>query len=422
VANQVWIGNAAQVAQVDQLTVGGTPATGLTYTVALGFGTGKVVTYTAVSTDTTTTVATALQQALSSSLYPEFKEVVWSNPAAGKVNGTAQTAGVPFTLTAGGTGTLTRTALTPSSGPNDALMPANWSTGTLPASGDSIYFQATTISVLFNLQALAAITPAYIGSDASYTGRIGLPVNNANGYREYRPRFLQFAGATAVAIGQGSGQGSGKIQLDFQAGTYALSQWLAAGSVEPGMPAVQIKGGSASSSINIYKGTLGLALLAGETATVPTLNIDYVTNQRSDAVVTAGAGATLTNVKMSGGQLTALCAVPNLTSNGGTTTIETGSMTTATLNYAGSQAPPSTLNFIPAAAQTITTLVLGNNAVLDCSGTLQTVTITNSTLYAGCTINAPSGNVAMTNAGSIPDGQAADVTLNLGVGRTVKVA
>lgn len=423
-ANQIFLGSAAAIAQVTSLTVGGTAANGQVYSVTMGFGAGKTVSYTATGTDTNTTIATALQKLLAASQFPEFLEEGWTNPSTAVIYATMLTAGVPFTLScsATGTGTLTQATVTANSGPSDVSIASNWSTGTLPVTGDTIYFQNCNVAALYNLQALSAVDPANIYCDASMTAAIGLPVNNANGYREYRQRFLQFTGCSGIVeIGLGQGQGSGKIQLDFQSGNFTANIYKSATSSETGMPAVQLKGGAGTTVINHNKGTLGIALTAGETATVPTLNINYVNNQAGDAQVWTGPGCTLTTVNMGGGQLSSRCAVPTLNSTGGQATLYAGNMTAANLENAGQGAPNSTLYYCPPAGGTISSYSIGDGCLLDCSLTQEPVTLTGGTLYAGSTINAPDGNVTMTNAASIPDGQASDITLNLGNNRTIKV-
>lgn len=421
-ATQSWLGNAPAIAQVISIVVGGTAATGQTYSIKMGLNNAKVVAYTWNGSDTNTQIATALQALLASTLFPEFLEVLWTNPSAGTILATGQTAGVPFTITctASGTGTLTPTTTTANSGPSDVAIASNWSQGTLPVTGDQIFLQNNSVPLLYNLQQLGAITPALFQADSSNTAAVGLPATNSNGYREYRTRFLQFTGCTNVMIGQGGGQSSGKIMLDFQSGTYAAEIYNAASSTETGVPAIQLKGGSGSSSCYVAKGTVGLALIAGETAQTA-LVMDYVNNQASDSQLTTGAGCTLVSVEKNGGVLNAYSDVPGLTSYAGVTTVYTGSMSTVNLYSANVKNPPQNVLYYNGGG-TITNNTVEDGCTLDLSGSNGTVTLTNSTWYAGSTINAPAGNVAMTNAASIPDGQASDVKANLGVNRTLKVA
>src|SRR5437868_4407821 len=119
-----WRGDAPAVAQVDNFTVSAT-ANGAVFTVTCN---GKTVTYTAVNSDTTTTVATALLALLNATTIPEFQEVAWTS-STNILSGTAATIGKPFTITAGATGggTFSRSAVVVSSGPNDVSVTKNWS-------------------------------------------------------------------------------------------------------------------------------------------------------------------------------------------------------------------------------------------------------------------------------------------------------
>lgn len=420
-SNVVWRGDASAIAQVNTLTVGGAPAAGQVYSVTIN---GKVISYTAIGGDTNATIATALAALLAATTAPpEFREITWADQGSGVITATAATAGIPFTntSTATGTGTLATVIATANSGPNDLGLASNWSTGSLPGNGDAIYFQDSNADALYNTDALAAVAPVLIQIDASYTGSIGLPYTNTNGYIEYRPRYLQFAGWTLANIGQGQGNGSGKIQLDAQANDHTTNIWkTASSSSETGMPCVLIKGGSTATKINLQKGLLGVALFAGETAVLPALNLGYVSAVASDAQAWLGSGCTLTTVTKTGGKLYSQTAVPTLVQYAGTTTLITGNMTTCTQNRSSNNTS-NVVSYCPPTGGTITTHTAQAGCALDVSGTEGTVTLTNATWYAGATINGPGGNLAMTNHASIPDGQASDVTLNLGPGRHVLV-
>lgn len=329
-------------------------------------------------------------------------------------------------LTFTDTGALTPAGALPTintsvnSGPNDVAVPSNWSTGAIPVAADDIFLQGSSSSLLYSLSALAAVTPTSITIDATFTGQIGLPYSNPNGYVEYRPRYLQFTGSSGnVIIGRGSGSGSGKIQLDFQGGNYTAFIWNTATSSETGVPALLLKGGSGATTLYVMRGSVGVAVFAGETANLSGgLNISYVTNVVGDATVTCGPGATLATINKSGGTLTVNSAVTTLTQYAGTFTQQKGNIATFNL-YENSAGNPNSV-FIRDGI-TVTTNVVQKGCVLDCSGTLQTVTLTNSTWYAGATITAPAGNLVMTNAASVPDGVTSDVTINMGVNKTVKV-
>lgn len=128
-------GDALAVAQLDTLTVGGTPAVNQVYSVTIN---GKVVSYTATGTDTNSTIALALANAMTASAIREFGEVLWAQDSGttNQINATAQTAGRPFTVaavSATGTGTLTHAAVTANTGPWNWDQPLNWTLGRIPA-------------------------------------------------------------------------------------------------------------------------------------------------------------------------------------------------------------------------------------------------------------------------------------------------
>src|SRR6516225_9532254 len=123
-----WRGDAPAVAQVQTVTIG-TNDVSTTYKVTIN---GKTVSVPGDAGGASAT-ATDLANAFKASTVPqEFAEIAWG--AAGNVvTGTAAKLGRPFTLAAsatGGTGTISTTITTANSGPNDASVPANWSSGT----------------------------------------------------------------------------------------------------------------------------------------------------------------------------------------------------------------------------------------------------------------------------------------------------
>src|SRR5258708_1374747 len=119
-----WIANALAVKQVYTIQVTAYDV-GTTYKVTIN---GKVV-FTIAAGGVNAT-ATALQVALAASTIPEFLEVTWT-VATDTVTGTAVTAGKPFTAVgaaSGGTGTVSVTAVTANTGPNNWDNTANWDT------------------------------------------------------------------------------------------------------------------------------------------------------------------------------------------------------------------------------------------------------------------------------------------------------
>jgi hypothetical protein len=323
-AKQRWRGDAPAVSQINTVTVGGAAANGQVYTITIN---GKSVSYTATGVDTNTTIATSLKANLIASTIPEFSEITWANPSNGVVTGTMGTAnaGKPFTQTSGatGSGSLTTVITTPSSGPSDVSLAANWSTGLLPVAGDDLFFDLSNVSALYNLNALAGILFNSLNIPASYTGQIGLPAINGSGYLEYRPLYFQCS-ATTITIGNGPGTGSGLIKIDGQAaGNLTVLVNNTASPIEGGIGgvAVALILTGAGNLVQVSKGYVGIDTHGGEVATVANLDVSYQSNQAGDSTVIVGPGATLTNVKQTGGNLTVQSAIPNLTMEGGKCTV-----------------------------------------------------------------------------------------------------
>jgi hypothetical protein len=91
------------------------------------------------------------------------------------------------------------------------------------------------------------------------------------------------------------------------------------------MPAVTWKGTHASNAVSITRGSLGIAVIHDEAATVGTLNIGYVDSQDTDAQVIIGKGTTLGTVTKNGGVLTimeAAAAITSFTQYAGTTHLD----------------------------------------------------------------------------------------------------
>lgn len=178
-----------------------------------------------------------------------------------------------------------------------------WSTGTLPAglaTGTDYYITAvdsitgklkiatsaggTTLNITgsgsgthtIGVQ-LTAVSPLpCFFQDSRYTGHVGLPQQNENGYWEGRPRYLAIgidpAGSKTVILGQGPGSSSGLIRMDYGTDQVNLEVLGSAGSSESGVPAINILNTNSASVINVFDGELGIAYFAFETSTINRLN------------------------------------------------------------------------------------------------------------------------------------------------------
>ena len=405
-ANNLWKGDAAAVAQVVTIQVTGYDAA-TTYRITIG---NKVV--SVLGTTDAAGTASALQAALAASTIAEFQEVTWT-VSTDTVTGTAATAGVPFTATSsvsGGTGTIgSVTTTTSSAGPSHWGTAANWSLGTVPVSTDVVYVSGGA-SILYDLDQ-SAVTLGGLYVRETFTGDIGLPEYNASGYKEYRATYLKcgVTNTVGVHIGTAGGSGgSGRIKHDasnIQCSWYAHCTGTGA---EQGVPAVLLKGSHASNIANIERGSLGIAFLPGETATVATVSIGYRDSQATDADVVLGDGCTLTTVKQNGGTLSFGSSVTTLTQRGGTATARNAA-NVSTLDSKGGRLNHQSSGTVGGSAVT-----LGKDSVLDLSGDPRAKGLGNPTMYAGSSLLDPaktaSGTPAITLSGCGLD----DVTIDLG--------
>lgn len=246
-----WTGNAQAIKQVQTITVSGTWALGDTATLTIN---EKDLTVTVGSDTSTSDIAEILGRAVNGTddtpglknnesrnfngqEIPEFTEVVASY-SSNVLTLTSATAGVPFTVTrsenTAGSGALGAvTTVTAATGPNYLDNTDNWSTGSLPADGDTALFDQGSVSVLYGLTEWRTNTKKIsLTKTTDYTGSIGAPAINALGYREYRTRRLQLYDGTGVVIvrltkGVNTSTGSGSIYLD------AASQTLSGLFVDP---------------------------------------------------------------------------------------------------------------------------------------------------------------------------------------------
>lgn len=381
-ATNRWTGTAPAIAQINTITPANV-AVGNIFNLTIG---QKVISYTAAAA-TAQDVITGLVTKVNASLYPEFLEVTAADPGnAANFTLTAKVAGRPFTQTSnatGGTATLTTATTTANSGPSDISLSQNWTSGgaaQLPQAGDDVYIE-TPVPLLYNLGALAGITFNSLTVSPSFgNNAIGLPLFNPAGYFEYRPINLQMAATTSTVNCT-----SGLIRLDSQAVAVTVLVQNSGNPTEANTEPVRWKGTNAANVVQVTKGTLGIARVAGETATIATLDVGYQTNQLGDANVICGSGTTLTTITKSGGTLTINSGATTINQFAGILTVAgTGSVTTLTID-GGTCFFTSTGN--------ITTPTVGNQGTLDFSQDLRTRTAGTIQLYRGAVLNDPQKTV-----------------------------
>ena len=340
-----WEPKAGAVAQVDTVTVANTWATNDTVTLKIN---SKDLLITIGSLITTAQVATTIQEAWEGSDFtdttaavvpagggPDFIEhsQITATVASSVVTLTRDTAGVPFTMSVtevtGGSGTATEATATSATGPNHVDDIDNWSAGYLPESTssgpDDVHIDNTDVSLLYGLDQFDDTkdeTSLTIG--ANFTGDIGLPEQNAAGYKEYFPTYLQMDVA-AVLIGNGDGSGSGRIKLDFGDVTALVTVESTGSPAEFGLGAVLLKGSSANNELAVLDGFVDVATIGGETATIVTARVVSGTVNFGDGV------AAMTLLENQNGTITIRSNITACTNKGGEITIS-GTATVGTLN------------------------------------------------------------------------------------------
>jgi len=402
----VWNGDATAVAHVANASidsVDGTPANN-TFTVTIdGLAISQVG-----DTDVATTAA-ALVVLLNASTYAQFAEVTWTNPSAGNITGTADTAGVPFTATltetGAGTGAVTDFSdTTASAGPNDWSTAANWDTGAVPVDDDDVVIENSAIPIYYGLdQSAVELGSLRIEPTFTATGGIGLPRTNASGYVEYRRTALKLSATTAVI----DGSGTGRINIEWDTDDKTACTINGTGTAaETGVPPILLSGGHADNTLNVNKGTVAVGYYAGETATLTTADVGYITNQGSDATVSFGSGVTLGTLTTRGGTTTAECNTTTATNSGGTLDIA-GAATSGTLNNRG-----GTVYYT--STGTCTTLNASTGSVTDFRRNSSGRTVTNANVYSGAAIYDPAASVTWTNGLDLRECGFQDVALDLG--------
>jgi len=332
-ATRTFIAALPSIAQVETLTPGGTIVVGNTFTVTCN---GQSVVYTATDT-TAASVSAGLAAALTASTIGEFGDMTWSD-ATGTVTGTANIEGQPFTVTvskaigSGGTNlhSFSRSTTTASSSPN-SLTAANWD-GT-PASNDTLIIENLRGDILYDLDALSALTGITL-IVRNFSGSIGLPEYNSSDYNEYRPTYL-VCGITSL---QYESSGSlGKIDFSDPGGAATATVTQTGSSGIAGLESLLLKGGTSAHRVSLYtnRGSVGVAVLAGETAYIGTALVGYQTGQDSDANVRYGTGVNFSaGYTVTGGKVTSNSDVTDIVAQAGTVTVQAGAVSGTLTNQA----------------------------------------------------------------------------------------
>lgn len=399
-------GDAPAVAQVSTLTPGGTIEATDLFIMTIN---GKSLSVAAGGT-TVAAATAAIVTAWNASTIPEFAEITASDSTT-HVTLTADTAGVPFTVTVSTTEangdpadaqTFATATTTTSGGPSHWDDAKNWTLGAVPANTDDVVIENSDVDLLYGLDQ-NGVTLTSLTINKSFTGDLGLPRINASGstsYAEYREQYLKI-NATTITIGRGDGSGSGRLKINTQAAQTTITVQDTASAAESDLTAVIWKGTHASNAVTVNGGSFGASMFGGETATIATLR------RSGSATVVCTSGVSLTTVTTDGdgGSMTINSAATTVTQKAGTLNVY-GSGAYTTLNVEG-----GTCNYQSTGA--VTTLNATNDALVDYSGDSRSRTVTNANVYGNATINDPNKTVTWSNGINLQQ-RGIGGTINLG--------
>ncbi len=329
----------------------------------------------------------------------------------------AEMTGSGASLTGVGSQTFTTSVATSPTGPNWFNEADNWPTtgssaANAPAANDTLIFKDSDIDCLHGLDNLSGATVAKISCLASYTGKIGLPTNTGE-YFEYRNTELTL-GATTINIGEGEGAGSSRIKINGEAVQTTVSVYNT-GASDDDLPAFVWRGVHASNVVNVFRGSVGVALNAtGDDASIAMLTVGFIDSQDTDAIVVLGEGVSqLTTVNKSGGSLTiGDTAVAAFTQEGGSAEINGAGAIATLTNHEGDILYNST--------GTITTLTVSEEAAVDFTAKQIARTVTNCTIYSGATLTDSFKTVTWSNPIMLSNCSLEEVTLDVGTNITLQ--
>ena len=409
-ATKYWTGRAASVAQVTKVVFSSIVSTN-TYTVTIN---GKSVSAVAASTSLGDLID-ALVNAWNSSAEPEHREMVAArreDPTLSGLQLTASVAGVPHTVTASATtGTATVTQPTAASGPNFWNVAANWDSATLPSAADDLIVEDSDVSILYGLT--DTNNYASLTVNASFTGTIGLPETNANGYPEYRTQLLTLGTGSAITVtlGYGPGTFSSRIRLDVQGSNVTFSLF-GSGQNNGDQYPYELRGPGAGSTVRSYAG--GLVLTAASSGNVSTLDVIQRESLTGGPAVKSESNITITTATIYGGELLLEGPATTLVARESARVTVAKASQVATVKVS-SQA---SINWDSSAGIT-TKLHVEQDGRINFGRVGTTKTVAACDLYSRGTLLDPLDKVTFTAGVVLQACRLADVTLDLGVGVTI---
>jgi len=400
-----WLGTADAVAQITTGTVTAFDVT-TTYIVTIGGHTVSVLGNTS-----TTQTATDLFTALAASTDPYFTAVTWTNPSADTITGTAVVAGVPFVATltvSGGTGTVSGFSdSTVTSGPNDWSTAANWSAGSIPANGDDVVIDSSSVNISWGL-AQSGVTLDSLTIKKIFTGKIGL---NSRAFAtsidaetedatevEYRQAYLNIK-SDRWDIGENFGPskpaGSQRIMMDVDANPGTIINIFDTSSTpsETGLPSIRILCNDATTDLFVRKAQGGVGIAVDAADEVSSIRKVSISDNSTTSRMTLSSGVTVLNYDQKGGinVLDAAATITTVDVKGGTLTSE-GDYTVTTGTISGGT---WVFNHTKTSGVEIATLTI-DGGTLDANQVNEARTITTLNLNNGGTVKADPDNLTIT--------------------------
>lgn len=327
-ADRTWIGGASAVAQVDTFSItdaGGGSET-WTWTVTAENGATATATFVDDGTPTTQEIVTGLVSAWNDSQHDFFTGITAADAGDPDITLTADTAGVPFSVTLGasGTGSTSKASTTANKGPNDWDTASNWAEGAVPVADDDVRITGST-NITYGLDQSSVelddfvVAPGCSAQVGSESADLQIDMGDSN-------RF-EFHGTGQAWINVGSAAISPIVfrtasVSNGQSGLYLDGSAIATLTVEGGL--VELVDGSTTTTVIVRNG--GTVRIPNG-ATITTLH-----NQGGVSCELRGASTTVNNV---GGSLVieGSDAITTLNIDGGTVVSNTtGTITTANVD------------------------------------------------------------------------------------------
>lgn len=206
--------------------------------------------------------------------------------------------GDPDSLTIASTSAIVVSELQVATGPNWWTNPKNWSLNHVPTSTETAVFESGGVHCRYGIEDVPAI--AGLDHYRTFTGDIGLTETLDDGSPQTLPQYLSLSNSgskIAINIGFGQdGEGSAVIRIDTQTQEADVNIQSAPQSTAERSFSIGLAGKIAT--LNSGNASVGIAVGTSLTATVDLLRLVPSGDQADQAVVSWGAGCTVTSAEV----------------------------------------------------------------------------------------------------------------------------